>query len=149
MAEDFTPIETQEAFDEAIKERIDRAKNSVREEFKDYEAFKTKAENYDTKESEYKTSLSEKDKRIADLEAQVNQFKNSQTKAALTAEYHLDPSLAEFLTGETETDWRAAAEKLVAVTQRPDPEKTYTETTETPTLAKVMLDRIEDQIRKD
>lgn len=50
---EFTPIETQEAFDEAIKDRLERARNSVRKEYENYETYKTKADEFDTKVSYY------------------------------------------------------------------------------------------------
>lgn len=138
MAEEvkeFTPIETQEAFDSAIKERIDRAKNSVREEFKDYEDFKTKASAYDDKVQEYEDKISklnasagEKDKKISDLQAKVAAYESDSVKTRLAAEYGLDPETIEFMTGKDEKEWRQKAEKLAAMTKRPYPHKSTKET---------------------
>lgn len=41
---DFTPIETQEQFDAAIKSRLSRERDKVRAEFADYEELKKRAE---------------------------------------------------------------------------------------------------------
>lgn len=139
----FTPIETQEAFEEALKERIDRAKNSVRNEFKDYETYKEKASAYDAKVQEYEgkisnltASASEKDKKISDLKEKVAKYESDSVKTRLAAEYGLTPETVEFMTGKDETEWRAKAEKLAALTKKPYPHKSTKETVTPDSLAR-------------
>ena len=145
MAEEntFTPIETQEAFDAAIKERIERAKASVRDEFKDYEDFKTKASAYDEKVKEYEAkitaltgSASEKDSRISELQAKVATYESDSVKTRLAAEYGLDPETIEFMTGKDEKEWRQKAEKISALTKKPYPHRSTKENASAPSLAK-------------
>ena len=149
MAEEnnsFTPIETQEEFNAAIKDRIDRVKNSVRDEFKDYEDFKAKAADYDKKTAEYETkisgfqkSISDKDTEIKSLKEKVAKYETDSVKTALVNEYHLDPDLKDFLIGDTEKDWRASAEKLASMTRRKYPEKNYSNSAGPCSLEKQLL----------
>lgn len=145
MAEEFTPIETQEAFDAAIKDRIDRAKNSVREEYRDYETFKAKAEEYDTKAAEFQASITAKDSEIKELKGKVARYETDSVKTALAAEYHLEPGLKEFLIGKDEKEWRESAEKLAAMTKPKYPVKDYTEPAGPDSLAK----QLQRQLRGD
>lgn len=139
----FTPIETQEAFEEVLKERIERAKNSVREEFKDYETYKTKASAYDAKVQEYEdkistltASASEKEKKISDLNAKVAKYESDSVKTRLAAEYGLAPEMTEFMTGLDEKEWRQKAEKLSALTKKPYQHKSTKQTVTQASLAK-------------
>lgn len=144
MAQDtFTPIETQEAFDEAIKDRIDRAKNSVREEFKDYEDYKTKASEFDTKVQEYEdkintlnSSAQAKDKEISELKGKVAKYESDSVKTRVAKECGLAPEMIEFLHGDNEKEWRTSAEKLANLTRRPYPRKDTREIVEPESLAK-------------
>lgn len=141
--ESFAPIETQEAFDAAIKDRIDRAKNSVREEFKDYEDFKSKASAYDSKVQEYEDrikglneSAGKKDEAIKDLRAKVAKYESDSVKTRLASEYGLVPETIEFMHGSSEKEWRESAEKLAALTRKPYPHKDTKETAAPASLAK-------------
>lgn len=143
MADEFTPIETQEAFDAAIKDRIDRAKNSVREEFKDYEDFKTKASAYDSKVQEYEDrikglneSAGKKDEAIQELKAKVAKYESDSVKTRLANEYGLLPETIEFMHGSSEKEWRESAEKLAALTKKPYPRKDMKEPVSPVSLAK-------------
>lgn len=145
MAEntDFKPIETQEDFDTAIKSRIERAQNSVREEYKDYDDFKAKAEKYDSLQAEYdqkikdlQTTISTRDATIQELNGKVAGYETDSVKTALANEYHLDPSLKDFLIGENEQEWRAAAERLAKFSQPQYPDKKYPQYGEPDSLAK-------------
>ena len=148
MAEEtksFTPIETQEAFDTAIKDRIDRAKNSVREEYKDYEDFKSKASAYDSKVQEYEDkltdlnkSVSEKSEAIKELKAKVAKYESDSVKTRLANEYGLLPETIEFMHGSGEKEWRESAEKLAALTKRQYPRKDTRESAAEPSLAALL-----------
>lgn len=140
---EFTPIETQEAFDTAIKDRIDRAKNSVRDEFKDYEDLKKKASDYDIKISEFEKKLTdlnrstiEKDQTISDLQEKVARYEADSVKTRLAAEYGLAQETIEFMTGKDEKEWRAKAEKLSSFTRVPYPHKSTIENVTEESLAK-------------
>ena len=66
MAE-FTPITTQEAFDEAIKSRLERERASVRKEYADYDSLKESLAKK-TKEAEELTGS------IGGLKAQIDEL---------------------------------------------------------------------------
>lgn len=147
MAEDFKPIETQEAFDNAIKERIERAKESVRKEYEGFDAYKTKAEEFDSKVNGYESkiqklneALSGKDASISDLQKKVAKYEADSAKTRIAAEYGLPEDMFEFLTGKDEKEWRKQAEKLAARVKRPYPSRDHTEPTGNNSLA-VQLQR--------
>ena len=124
MAE-FTPIETQEAFDAAIKERIDRAKSSVRDEYKEAEEWKKKAEEYDSKVKEYDDQLAalhqqiaEKDSSIDELNGKIKTRETAAAKSRIAREHGIPEDLADRLTGESEDDWKKDAEKLAKLFQK-------------------------------
>lgn len=109
---EFKPIETQEAFDEAIKERIERAKNSVRSEFSDYESLKVKAAEYDAKKGEFAKLAAEKDASIADLQKKLAAHETDSEKRKLAEKYSLPAGATKFLTGKDAAEWEASAKEL-------------------------------------
>lgn len=123
----FKPIETQEAFDEMIKGRIERAQNSIRKEFEGFEAYKAKAESYDAKMEELNAALSAKETSIKELSEKVAAYESVSVKRDLAAEYHLAPGLVEFIKGADEKEWRESAEKLAKMTRIPDFKKDTSE----------------------
>jgi len=118
MAE-FTPITTQEEFDNAIKERLTRDREAqakkVAEKYADYEDLKSKTAEYEKQIAGFTEQLKgveEKDKKIAELEGSVKRYETSALKTKIAHEAGLDYSLASRLTGETEEDIRADAKSL-------------------------------------
>lgn len=126
----FEPIETQEQFDAAIKERIDRAKKTARQEaekelaekYGDYEALKERA-------AESKDTIAAKDKRIKELEdaakaaektaqdltAKIGGMELAQLKARIANEVGLPLDLAGRLAGDDEESIREDAENMKAL----------------------------------
>lgn len=107
---EFKPINTQEEFDEAIKERIKRAKESARSEFNDYESIKSqlaeKTAEIEKLRNEY--SLLENSKNEA--EAKNKALSLEKIKLNALASYGLDYNLAERLKGNDEAEIKADAE---------------------------------------
>lgn len=124
MAE-FKKIETQEAFDEAIKDRLERE----RAKFADYEELKKKA----TEADGYKKQLETATAKIGDLEKaakesadklanhakEVSELTERATKAErsllrrrIAEENHIPASLADRLNGDTEEDIRKDAKNF-------------------------------------
>lgn len=64
----FKPIETQEDFDAAIKERLERAKKSAAEQFSDYDAIKKELQGYKDAEAAGKTELEKLTEKVAAME---------------------------------------------------------------------------------
>lgn len=119
---EFKPIETQEAFDAAIKDRLERAKKTVTDEVK---------KQYDgwISPEDAKKSADE----IAGLKTQVADLTAKNTAAELSAlrtriahETGLPYELADRLRGEDEKAIRADAEALAKLTApQPSPSPKY------------------------
>lgn len=113
MAEEFKPIETQEAFDNAIKARLDRNTDTVRKQFEGYispDDFKTKTADLNSKITDLTGRLAERDTTIADLTAKNRAYENSSVKMRIAHENGIPYELADKLSGETEEDIRKDAE---------------------------------------
>ena len=68
------PIETQEAFDAAIGERLERLERKVRGEYADYDELRGKAEGYDAAQA-----------RVAELEGEAQGLRDRMEREALAA----------------------------------------------------------------
>lgn len=100
MAE-FTPIMTQEDFDAAISERLKREQ--------------AKYSDYDTIKSDLSTlrgQLSDKDGEISTLRGQIKGYETDSVKTRIALETGLPLELRSRLTGGTEEEIRADADKL-------------------------------------
>lgn len=105
---EFTPIETQEAFDAAIKERLERQKKSVTAEVtKQYEGYVSPE---DAKKQA--DQIAQLTKQVSDLTAKNTAFEQSALKAKIAHEKGLPFELADRLTGTTEDELRKDADML-------------------------------------
>lgn len=111
---EFTPItiNTQEEYDNLVKERIDRAKKSEAAKFEGYDDYKAKAEKYDTDIKAKEDEITSKDNIIADLNAKVAQYESDSVKAKVLNEFGLSQDLKERIFGEDEDALRADAQRL-------------------------------------
>ena len=122
MANEFKTIETQEDFDAAIKARLDRNTKTVTDEVKkSYEGYlspdeaKKLTEQVDalTAQTEgLRQQLTEKETAITDLTAKNKAYETASVKARICHEKGLPYELAERLSGESEEDIAADADKL-------------------------------------
>jgi hypothetical protein len=113
MEEEFKPIETQEAFDAAIRERLERQKRSVTEEVtKKFDGYLSPED-----AAGLRTKITESETTIADLTAKNTAYKQRAAKLKIANETGLPFALAERLTGSTEEEIRADAEALVRYTK--------------------------------
>jgi hypothetical protein len=121
MAE-FTPIETQEAFDAAIKDRIERAKKSAAADAaKQYEGW-IKPEDAQ-KSADQIAALT---KQVAELTAKNQAAELSALRTRIAHETGLPFELADRLHGEDEKALRADAEALGKLTAaKPAPSPAY------------------------
>lgn len=120
----FKPIETQEDFDAAIKERIERAQRAEREKFADYDSLKEKADKYDEAQQANKTELEKANERIAVLEGE----KEARAKADKLREAREKVSKetgvpAELIHGEDEDAMRECAKEIAAYAKKPSAPK--------------------------
>lgn len=123
----FEAITTQEALDAILKERLERAKSAVRKKYEGFEDYKKKAEEFDSKMSEYQTKIEGLEASNADLKNKLTKYESDSVKTRLVDEYSLPKGMEEFLTGENEKAWRKQAEKLAAVTKRSYPKKSHSD----------------------
>ena len=121
MAEEFTPIETQEQFDAAIKDRMDRITKKYEGYTSPADLNKIKAE-YDRQITDLTNDAAEKakkyadyDKQIADRDAKIKSYETASVKTRIAHETGLPYELASRLSGETEDDIRKDAESLKSV----------------------------------
>lgn len=111
---EFTPItiNTQEEYDNLVKERIDRAKKSEREKFAGYDEYKTKAEQYDSDIKAKNDEITAKDNTIADLNARIAQYESDSAKAKVLQEFGLSQDLKDRIFGDDEEALRRDAQAL-------------------------------------
>lgn len=102
--EDFKPIETREDFESAVKERLDLAVSETEKRFEGW--ISPEAAAALTKERDDGITA------IADLTAKNKAYQISTMKMKIAVESGMPPELAEKLSGETEEEIRADAEKL-------------------------------------
>ena len=115
MAEEFTPITSQDQLNSIIGDRIRRAQETAEKKFEGYlskeEVSKTIAE-YQKQIEEIKASHSEDSKTINDLSAQVKAYETASIKNRVAYEMGLPYGMASRISGETEEDIRKDAESL-------------------------------------
>lgn len=100
MPEEFKPIETQEAFDMAVQQKIEETKN----QFKDW------------------ISPEKASEQTAALQTQIDSLKLENLKMKVAQESGLPSELATRLTGTNEKELRADAETLAKFTaSKPSP----------------------------
>lgn len=114
MAE-FTPIATQEEFDALIKDRIDRAKESVRKEFADYETVKSDIVARDAEIAKLKEEAAANKTQLDNLASKLSASETASAKTRICAEYGLPFDLCGRLNGTTEEEIRKDAETLVSL----------------------------------
>lgn len=122
MAEEkneFEPIETQEAFDERIKSRIERAQNQVRNEYEGFEEYKKKAEAYDSKISEYEKNISALQGKVTTLQSEIAKRDTGAAKNRIAKDFGLPEEFADRLEGDSEEAWKEDAKKLAKYFERP------------------------------
>ena len=112
---EFKTIETQEDFDAAIKARLDRNTKTVTDEVKkSYEGYLSPDEVKKLNEqiASLNSQLTEKETAITDLTAKNKAYETASVKARIAREKGLPYELAERLSGESEEDIAADADKL-------------------------------------
>lgn len=107
----FTPIETQEAFDAAIKDRIARE----RAKFADYDELKAKADELDGIKAAQKSDLDRANERIAELEGAARDREEADRLSALRARVSGETGVpADLIFGADEDSMRESAAAIAA-----------------------------------
>lgn len=121
---EFKPIETQEALDAIIKERIERAKKSAADEAaKKYEGYLSPddVKKHTDQIAALTEKLRESDTKIADLTAKNSAYEINSVKMKVAHEAGLPYELASRLSGTTEEEIRKDADALSKFAMHPQP----------------------------
>ena len=118
---DFTPIESQEALDGIIGERLKRDREAQAKKYEGY----VKPEDYAAKCQEYDSTIAGLQKTIEDgkataselesAKAQIKKYEIGSVKTKVAHELGLPYEMADRLRGETEEDIRKDAETLKGI----------------------------------
>ena len=119
---EFKPIETQEQFDEMIKERLARAESKAAERYADYDDLKAQLEEKTKQLTDLSAQLKENDekaagssKEIEELKARVQKYELASVKTKIALEEGLPYQMADRLAGEDEKAIRADAQKVAKI----------------------------------
>ncbi len=125
---EFKPITTQEEFDKAIQERLNRQKETLEKQYEDYETIKAKNQELETEVSTLKTALAESnekagkyDKDISDLNAKIAGYETANMRTKIALQHGIPYELASRLVGEDEESITADAKKLAELVGQKDP----------------------------
>ena len=125
----FTPIESQEALDAVLKDRLNRQNEKhakeiaeINEKYKDYDELKSASSEWEAKFNDLNAKLTEAEEtkngynaQIADYQAKLKQYEIDSVKTRVAAETGLTLRAIEFLKGETEEEIRASADRLKSI----------------------------------
>lgn len=75
MADNFTPINTQEEFDNAIKSRLERERATISKQYEDYEQIKKERDDFSTQIEDFQKTAKENADKISGLESQLAEEK--------------------------------------------------------------------------
>lgn len=114
----FEPIETQEAFDAAIKTRLERERRKVEGEieakYADYGELAEKAKAYDEAREAEKSELEKANERIAALEGEKAKREEADKAAALRRKVASEKGVPEdLISGSDEEAMGASADRLL------------------------------------
>lgn len=119
---DFTPINTQEEFDERIKERIARAEKKAREEFAGYmsaDDVKALKASHASEIEKLKASHADAlkkyegyDEKFASQQTRIHELETSALKTKIAMAKKLPMDAVDFLQGDDEKSITESAEKL-------------------------------------
>lgn len=109
-ADEFKPITSQDELNEALKDRLARE----RAKFKDYGDLKAKATRLDEIEAANQTEAEKTAKRIADLEAELNNTRRDSMRLKIATEHGITDAddIELFLTGTDEETLTKQAKRL-------------------------------------
>lgn len=124
---EFKPITTQEEFDKAIQERLNRQKESIERQYADYADLKAKNAEMEKELGSLRNTLSEVnekakgyDKTFAELNAKIAGYETAALKTKIALELGI-PDFADRLFGDDEKAIRADAESLSKRIKRQTP----------------------------
>lgn len=132
MENEFTPITSQEALDNILKDRLNRQNEKhskelaeLKAQFSDYDDLKLASTEHEKQLSDLKNQLDDAqgkvngyDSMIAERDAKIKAFEVRDQKVRIANEINLPLDAIEFLNGETEDEIRESAKHLSAITNK-------------------------------
>jgi hypothetical protein len=118
---DFTPIETQEQFNEMIHDRIEQAKRSEAKKFEGYisptdvEALNKQIADLTAAAENNAKKYADYDKTLAERDAQIKKYETASVKSRIAHDMGLPYGMADRLSGEDEEAIKKDAEALKAI----------------------------------
>lgn len=106
---DFTPINTQEEFEERLKGRLDRERKKFEEKYSDYDDVKAKL---DAANGQIETLKTSHDEEVNGLNAKIKSYEMKDLRRKIAHEAGIPYELADRLTGDDEESMKADAEML-------------------------------------
>lgn len=110
---EFTPITTQEEFDAAIRDRLERERRTIQTKYADYDELQEKVAGYEKTVREANEKIAGHDKVVGDLNARIKGYETASAKTRIALDMGLPYEMASRLTGENEDDIRKDAEGLL------------------------------------
>ena len=110
---EFKPIETQEAFDAAIKSRLERERKHAAEQFSDYDELKEKAAKFDKLQGKTNDDLTAANARIAELEDAAKKRAHEDELMSLRQKVSTETGVPiDLINGDDEESMNAFASKI-------------------------------------
>lgn len=125
---EFKTITTQEEFDTAIQDRLNRQKESIEKQYADYAEIKARNTTLETEVGTLKSTLSETnkktenyDKDLSALNAKVAGYETATMRTKIALQHGIPYDLAGRLVGEDEASITADAKKLAELVGHKEP----------------------------
>jgi hypothetical protein len=116
---EFTPINTQDEFDAAIKDRLARQESKIRGEYADYDNLKKQADTWAEEKQSYektiadsKTAFDDLNQKYTDATGKIAQYETDALKTKIAIESGLPVGMFSYLKGSTEEEIKQSAEEL-------------------------------------
>ena len=113
MSESFKTIETQEQFDAMVKDRLERARESVRKEYQDYEPLKEKVNGFQKEKESYETKIASLTKSNEEITGKYKALETDSLKVKIALENGIPFEMANRLSG-TDVDSITKDAKLLS-----------------------------------
>lgn len=120
MPGDFKPIETQEAFDAAVRARLAREREKAEARFADYDDLRGRAERAEAAHVEAASALEEARRRVAELEAEAAERGRADEAARARERVSRETGVpADLIAGEDEEAMTAFAARVAEYARVP------------------------------
>lgn len=121
MAE-FTPITTQEAFDQAIQDRLRRERKVIEDKYAGFlskessdKAIQDATQKLQGDLTKAKEQIDTLSKSVREKDAEIKGYKIAASKSKIAGELGLSADALQFISGETDEEIKDSAERLKAV----------------------------------